>query len=146
MTKCCPCFLWAWSSSRIRSSACASSNLAINQSSATLKAQQRFGPVLIARGSDVGGFDERTSVGTPDADLAAQSAATTDAWSWPKVSNASKWRTGSRTIRIPGVGQGACCDEDSVMAALLKSPSQRWRAIRALQSELFADECLQSNC
>ena len=39
-----------------------------------------------------------------------------------------------------------CCDEDHVMAALLKSTESAVRAIRALQSELFADECLQSNC
>jgi len=31
-----------------------------------------------------------------------------------------------------------CCDEDSVMAALLKSTESAVRAIRALQSELFA--------
>jgi Lon protease-like protein len=29
-----------------------------------IESQQRFGTCLIARGSDVGGFDERTSVGT----------------------------------------------------------------------------------
>jgi Lon protease-like protein len=39
-----------------------------------------------------------------------------------------------------------CCDEDNVMVALLKSTESAVRAIRALQSELFADECLQSNC
>jgi hypothetical protein len=39
-----------------------------------------------------------------------------------------------------------CCDEANVMAGLLKSTESAVRAIRALQSELFADECLQSNC
>ena len=38
-----------------------------------------------------------------------------------------------------------CCDERAPGPALLKSTESAVRAIRALQSELFADECLQSN-
>src|ERR1700733_4312413 len=43
------------------------------------------------------------------------------------------------------VGQ-RCCDDVPIEAALLKSTESAVRALRALQSEVFADECLQRNC
>jgi hypothetical protein len=43
------------------------------------------------------------------------------------------------------VGQ-RCCDDVPIKPALLKSTESAVRALRALQSEIFADECLQRNC
>ncbi len=38
-----------------------------------------------------------------------------------------------------------CCDDVAVEPALLKTTESSVRALRALQSEIFADECLQRN-
>jgi uncharacterized protein len=105
-----------------------------------IESQQRFGTCLIARGSEVGGFDERTSVGTLMQILGAQ-VLPNEGVECFEVAN---WLEDDPYPRASI--KDRCCDEENVMAALLKSTESAVRAIRALQSELFADECLQSNC
>ncbi|MGA2969990.1 MAG: LON peptidase substrate-binding domain-containing protein [Acidimicrobiales bacterium] len=114
---------------------------------ADLGAERRFGTCLIARGSEVGGGDERLSIGTVVEVLAAQ-----------------PFDDGRTLILIEGVH---CCEvttwlEDApypramvrerlcvdcgIDPVLLKSTESTVRALRALQSEVNADECIQSNC
>lgn len=113
---------------------------------ADLGAERRFGTCLIARGSEVGGGDERLSIGTVVEVLAAQ-----------------PFDDGRTLILIEGVH---CCEvttwlEDApypramvrerlcvdcgIDPVLLKSTESTVRALRALQSEVNADECIQSN-
>ena len=108
---------------------------------------QRFGTCLIARGSDVGGYDERTSVGTLMHILGAQSLPNGQTLLMAvgiECFEIESWHEDAPYPRA--VVKDRCCDEVEVTPALLKSTESAVRAIRALQSELFADECLQSNC
>jgi len=112
-----------------------------------IETEQRFGTCLIARGSEVGGFDERTSVGTLMQILGAQvlpNGQTVVMAEGVECFEVANWLADDPYPRASV--KDRCCDEDNVMAALLKSTESAVRAIRALQSELFADECLQSNC
>jgi len=109
-----PMFPLGMSSSRIRSSACASSNLAITKCSATLKpssASHLFDRAWF----DVGGFDERTSVGTLMQILGAQVLPNGQTVVMAEGVECFEVANCSRTIRIPGVVKERCCDEDSVM-------------------------------
>ncbi|HUZ41405.1 MAG TPA: LON peptidase substrate-binding domain-containing protein [Acidimicrobiales bacterium] len=112
-----------------------------------IESPQRFGTCLIARGSEVGGFDERTSVGTLMQVMGTQSLPNGQTVVMAKgveCFEVARWLDDDPYPRA--VVRDRCCDEDHVTAALLKSTESAVRAIRALQSELFADECLQSNC
>lgn len=112
-----------------------------------LRGAQFFGTCLIARGSEVGGGDQRTGVGTLMQILGSQTLA-----------------NGQMVLRVEGVnsievGQWLHdapyprasvserqCDEIEVESGLLKSTESAVRALRALRSELFADERLRANC
>jgi Lon protease-like protein len=112
-----------------------------------VETEQRFGTCLIARGSEVGGFDERTSVGTLMQILGAQAlpnGQTVIMAAGVECFEVSSWLDDDPYPRAFVTDR--CCDEDVVMTDLLKSTESAVRAIRALQSELFADECLQWNC
>jgi Lon protease-like protein len=112
-----------------------------------IEVMQRFGTCLIARGSDVGGSDERTSVGTVMQILGAQSLPNGQTLLMAEgleCFEIDRWLSDAPYPRA--VVNERCCDEQDVMGALLKTTESAVRAIRALQSELFADECLQSNC
>jgi Lon protease-like protein len=112
-----------------------------------VEVDQHFGTCLIARGSDVGGYDERTAVGTLMHILGAQSlpnGQTLLMAEGVQCFEIESWLDDDPYPRA--IVKERCCDEVDVTSALLKSTESAVRAIRALQSELFADECLQSNC
>ena len=109
--------------------------------------ENQFGTCLIERGSEVGGDDQRSSVGTV-----------------VQILGAHHLIDGKTLIMVEGVGcvevatwlsddpypralvKERCCDEVAIEPALLKSTQSAVRALRNLQSELFADQCLQTNC
>ncbi len=113
---------------------------------ADVTGQRSFGTCLIERGSEVGGNDERTSVAT-----------VVDVLGSHGLSN------GQTLIVVEGVGcveverwleddpyprarvAERCCDDVAVDSALLASTESAVRALRALQSEIVADQCLQRN-
>jgi Lon protease-like protein len=109
--------------------------------------ENHFGTCLIERGSDVGGHDERTSVGTVleilgthrlsngQTLLVVEGVECFEVDEWLVDDPYPKARVGER-----------CCDQVAIESALLKSTESAVRALRALQSEIVADECLQSNC
>ena len=112
-----------------------------------IEIKQRFGTCLIARGSEVGGCDERTPVGTMMQILGAQSLPNGQTLLMAEgleCFEVTEWLDDAPYPRA--LVRDRCCDEDNVFAALLKSTESAVRALRALQSELFADQCLQSNC
>jgi Lon protease-like protein len=109
--------------------------------------ENQFGTCLIERGSEVGGHDQRTSVGTV-----------------VQILGTHHLIDGKTLIMVEGVGcvevaswleddpyprafvRERCCDDVTIEPALLKSTQSAVRALRNLQSELFADQCLQTNC
>lgn len=108
---------------------------------------QRFGTCLIARGSDTGGGDERTAVGTLMHIVGLQPLA--DGQTLLMVEGlecfeVSRWLEDSPYPRAQVTER--CCDEIAVNPALLRSTESAVNAIRALQSEIYADQCLQVNC
>jgi Lon protease-like protein len=112
-----------------------------------IESVQRFGTCLIARGSDVGGRDERTATGTLLQILGAQSlpnGQTLLMVEGLECFEVSRWLEDAPYPRA--IVRERCCDEVSIDPTLLKSTESAVRALRALQSELFADQCMQSNC
>ncbi|HEY5439263.1 MAG TPA: LON peptidase substrate-binding domain-containing protein [Acidimicrobiales bacterium] len=112
-----------------------------------IEVQQQFGTCLIARGSETGGCDERTSVGTKMQILGAQSLPNGQTLLMAvglECFEVAEWLDDAPYPRA--LVKDRCCDEERVLDTLLKTTESAVRAIRALQSELFADECLQSNC
>ena len=68
-------------------------------------------------------------------------------WSSSRASSASRsveWLSDDPYPRAV-VGE-RCCDDVPIEPALLKSTESSVRALRTLQSEIFADECLQRDC
>jgi uncharacterized protein len=112
-----------------------------------VESERRFGTCLIEQGSEVGGHDERTFVGT-----------------LVEILGSHRLTNGQTLIVVEGiecfevdqwldddpypkalVGQ-RCCDEVAIEPGLLKSTGSAVRALRTLQSEIFADQCLQRDC
>jgi uncharacterized protein len=114
---------------------------------ADVEVEQRFGTCLIERGSDTGGNDERTSVGTIIEILGSHRL--TNGQTLIVVEGLECFEVGSWLEDDPypraQVGQ-RCCDDVAIEPALLKSTESSVRALRALQSEIFADQCLQRDC
>ncbi len=107
----------------------------------------RFGTCLIERGSEVGGGDERTSVGTVLRILGSQQLA--DGQTLLMVEGADCFEVTTWLDDAPyprALISERCCDEVAIEPALLKSTESAVRALRALQSEVVADQCLRSNC
>jgi len=114
---------------------------------ADVEGEHRFGTCLIERGSEVGGADERTSVGT-----------------MLEILGTHRLSNGQTLIVVTGVEcfevdewlrddpyprarvSKRCCDDVPVDLALLRSSESAVRALRALQSEVFTDQCLQRDC
>ncbi len=106
-----------------------------------------FGTCLIERGSEVGGGDERSSVGT-----------------LVRILDAIPMRDGRSLLIVRGESCFAvsewlpdapyprarvrehCCDEVPVEAPLLRSTESAVRALRALRSEIVTDESLRHDC
>jgi len=112
-----------------------------------LGAERRFGSCLISRGSEVGGFDERTSVGTVMQILGSQHLANGQTLLMVKGTDCFEVSTWLDDTPYPrALVRERCCDEVAIEPALLRSTESAVRALRALQSEVHADVCLQSNC
>jgi len=109
--------------------------------------ENNFGTCLIERGSEVGGSDQRTSVGTVVQILGSQDMSDgkvllmVEGVSCFKVAN---WLEDSPYPRA--LVSERCCDDVMVEVDLLKATESAVKALRALQSELFTDQCLQTNC
>ena len=112
-----------------------------------VEGEQRFGTCLIERGSEVGGRDERSFVGTVLEILGThrlsngQVLVVVEGVECFEVVN---WLDDDPYPRA--IVTQRCCDEVPIESALLKSTESAVRALRALQSEVFADQCLQRDC
>jgi Lon protease-like protein len=109
--------------------------------------ERRFGTCLIEQGSEVGGYDERTSVGTLVEILGSHrlsNGQTLIVVEGMECFEVDEWLDDEPYPRAQ-VGQ-RCCDDVPIDATLLKSTESAVRALRALQSEIFADQCLQRDC
>lgn len=112
-----------------------------------LAGELRFGTCLIARGSDVGGGDQRHSVGTVVQILASQSL--DDGKTLILVEGVSRVEITTWLEDAPyprGLVREHRCVACEIDPGLLKSTESAVRALRALQSEVNADECIQRNC
>ncbi len=112
-----------------------------------IETTQRFGTCLIARGAEVGGHDERMMVGTVMQILGAQSlpnGQTLLMAEGVECFEVRRWQSDAPYPRA--VVSERCCDDVAIAPGLLRSTESAVRALRALQSELFADECLRTNC
>ncbi len=112
-----------------------------------VETERRFGTCLIERGSDVGGYDERTSVGTLVEILGSHrlsNGQTLIVVEGLECFEVDEWLEDEPYPRAL-VGQ-RCCDDVAIEGGLLKSTESAVRALRALQSEIFADQCLQRDC
>jgi len=98
-------FPLAWWSFLTKSWACASSNRATRQMLHDIAPENQFGTCLIERGSEVGGNDERTSVGTIVQILGAHHLI--DGKTLVMVEESVVWRSlrGSRTIPTRGLSR-----------------------------------------
>jgi Lon protease-like protein len=110
-------------------------------------ADRRFGTCLIARGSEVGGGDERLSIGTVVEILASQRL--TDGQTLLLVEGVHcieviTWLDDAPYPRA--IVRERRCQQCEPEPALLRSTQSAVRALRALQSEVNADECIRSNC
>jgi Lon protease-like protein len=114
---------------------------------ADVEFERRFGTCLIEQGSEVGGYDERTSVGTLVEILGSHplsNGQTLIVVEGMECFEVDQWLNDEPYPRAQ-VGQ-RCCDDVDIEPALLKSTESAVRALRALQSEIFADQCLQRDC
>jgi hypothetical protein len=114
---------------------------------ADVESEQRFGTCLIERGSAVGGGDERSFVGTLLEVLGTHQLSNGQILvvaEGVECFEVERWLADDPYPRAV-VGE-RCCDDVPIEAALLKSTESAVRALRALQSEVFADECLQRDC
>lgn len=107
----------------------------------------RFGTCLISRGCEVGGGDERTDVGTLLQLLGSQRLANGQTLVMVEGTDCfevAEWLDDAPYPRARV--RERCCGDVAIQPALLKSTESAVRALRALQSEVRADECLQNNC
>ncbi|HEV3188053.1 MAG TPA: LON peptidase substrate-binding domain-containing protein [Acidimicrobiales bacterium] len=114
---------------------------------ADVETEQRFGTCLIERGSDVGGQDQRTFVGTIVEILGSHHL--TNGQTLIVVEGMECFQVGEWLVDDPyprARVEDRCCDDVPIEPSLLKSTESAVRALRNLQSEVFADQCLQSNC
>ena len=113
---------------------------------ADIETEHRFGTCLISKGSDVGGQDERTSVGTVVEIIASQDLAdgkTLLMVEGRECVQVSRWLNDAPYPQA--LVADRCCDDVEVDGALLASTTSAVKALRALQSEVYADQCLQKN-
>ncbi len=106
-----------------------------------------FGTCLIARGSEVGGGDERTMVATVLRVIASQrldDGKTLMMVEGTERVEVAEWLDDAPYPRARLAGNGT--HPDAVDPQLLRSTESAVRALRALQSEVLADQCLRSNC
>lgn len=114
---------------------------------ADLGDERHFGTCLIARGSEVGGGDERLSIGTVVEVLAAQpfdDGRTLILIEGVHCCEVTTWLDDAPYPRA--MVRERLCVDCGIDPELLRSTESTVRALRALQSEVNADECIQSNC
>lgn len=114
---------------------------------ADVENEQRFGTCLIERGSEVGGRDERSFVGTLLEILGTHRLANGQILvvvEGVECFEVVNWLDDAPYPRA--IVAQRCCDEVPIESGLLKSTESAVRALRALQSEVFADQCLQRDC
>lgn len=108
--------------------------------------ERRFGTCLISRGSEVGGGDERTSVGTLMEVLDSQALPSGEVLLRARGVECFKIANWLEDNPYPRARiEERCCDDVSVEAALLKSTESAVKALRALRSEVFPDEAVSNN-
>jgi len=108
--------------------------------------ERRFGTCLISKGSEVGGYDERTSVGTLVEIIASQKLSDSQTLlmiEGRECVQVSRWLEDSPYPRALVANRR--CDDVEIERTLLASTTSAVKALRALQSEVFADQCLQKN-
>jgi Lon protease-like protein len=113
---------------------------------ADVENERRFGTCLIERGSEAGGHDVRTSVGSVVEILGSHHLSNGQILivvEGMECFEVAEWLEDDPYPRAH-VGE-RCCDDVPIEPALLKSTESAVRALRALQSEVFADQCLQRN-
>ncbi len=113
---------------------------------ADVEGERRFGTCLIERGPEVGGLDERTSVGTMLEILGSHrltNGQTLLVVEGLECFEVTRWLADDPYPRAT-IGE-RCCDEVVIEPALLASTESAVRSLRALQSEIVADQCLQRN-
>lgn len=106
-----------------------------------------FGTCLIERGSDVGGGDQRTGVGTEVRIVASQRLGDGQTLLMIEGTNCVKvteWLADEPYPRA--VVDERSGDEVAIDPQLLASTGAAVRALRVLQSEVMPDENLRSNC
>jgi len=108
---------------------------------------QRFGTCLIARGSEVGGGDERTFVGTMLSIRGQQRMADGKILLVAEGLSCFAIDTWLDDQPYPrAIAEERCCDDVMIDPDLLRLAETSVRALRHLQSEVAADEVFQSNC
>ncbi|MFI5036162.1 MAG: LON peptidase substrate-binding domain-containing protein [Acidimicrobiales bacterium] len=106
-----------------------------------------FGTCLISRGSEVGGGDERTWIGTVVRVIASQTLDDGKTVMMVEGTERVEVTTWLDDAPYPRARVSASeADGDAVDSQLLRSTESAVRALRALQSEVLADQCLRSNC
>lgn len=111
---------------------------------ADVASEGRFGTCLIERGSEVGGRDERTSVGTVVEIIGSHEMAGGKTLLMVEATQCvevARWLPDDPYPRAEV--RERCCDDVPVEPALLASTESAVRALRALQSEVMADQCLR---
>ncbi|HVA52686.1 MAG TPA: LON peptidase substrate-binding domain-containing protein [Acidimicrobiales bacterium] len=114
---------------------------------ADIESEPVFGTCLIARGSEVGGADQRTSVATVVHVIASQRLdddKTLMMVEGTQRVEISEWLDDAPYPRARV--DDAPLEGDAVDPQLLRSTESAVRALRAIQSEMVADQCLKSNC
>lgn len=112
-----------------------------------IRTNNEFGTCLIERGSEVGGGDKRTSVGSVVQILGSHGM--DDGKTLIMIEGVSCFEVTTWLEDDPyprAIVDERCCDDVSVDPTLLKSTESAVRALRTLQSEIFADHCLKTNC
>lgn len=113
---------------------------------ADVESERGFGTCLIERGSEVGGRDQRTSVGTLLEILGSHrltNGQTLLVVEGVECFGVREWLPDEPYPRARVAPR--CCDDVPIESALLRSTESAVRSLRALQSEVFADQCLQRN-
>jgi len=114
---------------------------------ADIEADPVFGTCLIARGSEVGGGDQRTDVATVVHVIASQRL--DDDKTLMMVEGTERVEIAEWLDDAPyprARVNDTLFESDDVDLQLLRSTESAVRALRAIQSEVQADECLRSNC
>lgn len=112
-----------------------------------VEGERRFGTCLIERGSEVGGDDKRSFVGTVVEILGSHQLSNGETLivvEGVECFEVHQWLTDDPYPRAV-VGE-RCCDDVPVQPGLLASTESAVRALRTLQSEVLADQCLQRDC